>query len=113
MPYGAGFVAARAVGAAALVDPRAAAVGEIQTVFTQHPHIGPELPAVGYSPAQVTALAATIDKVGADVVVAATPVDLARILTVRTPLVRARYQYEDTTEPGLANLVDHWLASRR
>jgi predicted GTPase len=107
------FVAARAAGAGRLVDPRPDAVGEIQAVFTQHPHIGPVLPAVGYSPAQITALAATIDKVGADVVVAATPVDLARILTVRTPIVRARYEYEDTTEPGLADLVDRWLASRR
>jgi hypothetical protein len=45
--------------------------------------------------------------------VAATPVDLARILRVRTPIVRARYEYEDTTEPRLADLVAHWLASRR
>lgn len=89
-----------------------AAVGDIQAVFARHSHIGPALPAIGDSPAQIDALAATIDNAAADVVVAATPVDLARLLTVRTPIVRARYEFEDAGEPGLAGLVDRWLAMR-
>jgi len=112
MPYGAGFVAAQVAGAAAIVDPRPGAVGEVQAVFERYPHIGPVLPAIGYSPAQVNALAATIDKVAADVVIAATPVDLARLLTVRTPIVRARYEFEDTGEPRLRDFVERWLATR-
>jgi predicted GTPase len=109
MPYGAGFVAATAAGAV-VVDPRPAATPAIQEVFSQYPHIGPVLPAVGYSAAQLEALRATIDRVDADVVVAATPVDLARLVAIDKPVVRARYEFAETAVPGLGGCVDDWLA---
>jgi predicted GTPase len=109
MPYGAGFVAATAAGAAVIVDPRPAAAPELREVFAAYPHIGPVLPAVGYSAAQVDALRCTIESSEAEVVVAATPVDLARLLGPGKPIVRARYEFEDVDEPGLAALVDRWL----
>ena len=110
MPYGAGFFAATAAGAAALVDPRPFAVAEIAMVFARYPHIGPVLPAIGYSPAQVEALRATIVRSDAEVVVAATPVDLARLLGIGIPILRAQYDFEDAGEPSLTALVDRWLA---
>ena len=110
MPHGAGFVAATAGGAAGVIDPRPFAVGELATVFARHPHIGSVLPAIGYSPAQVEALRATIERSRAEVVVAATPVDLARLLGTSTPIVRARYEFEEAGEPTLASFVDRWLA---
>ena len=113
MPHGAGFVAAQAAGAAAIVDPRPAAVPEVRAVFAEYPHIGPVLPAVGYSPAQLEALRLTIDRAEADVVVAATPVDLGRLIAVSKPLVRARYEFAEADEPGLGALVDEWLARTR
>jgi len=109
MPYGAGFVAATAAGAAAIVDPRPAAAPALREVFAQYPHIGRVLPAIGYSPTQVGALRRTIEMSDADVVVAATPVDLARLLGPGKPIVRARYEFEDVDEPGLAAHVDRWL----
>jgi len=109
MPYGAGFVAATAAGAAVIVDPRPAAAPALREVFAQFPHIGRVLPAIGYSPAQVEALRRTIEMSDADVVVAATPVDLARLLGPGKPIVRARYEFEDVDEPGLAAHVDRWL----
>jgi predicted GTPase len=54
----------------------------------------------------------TIDGTDAEVLVAATPVDRARLVTVRMPIVRARYEFEDTGDPRLADLIDRWLASR-
>jgi predicted GTPase len=110
MPHGAGFVAATAAGAAGVIDPRPFAVGELATVFARHPHIGSVLPAIGYSAGQVDALRATIERSGAEVVVAATPVDLARLLGTSTPIVRARYEFEEAGEPTLASLADRWLA---
>jgi predicted GTPase len=110
MPYGAGFFAATAAGAADIVDPRRFAIGDIATVFARHPHIGPVLPAIGYNPTQVEALRATIVCSNAEVVVAATPVDLARLLGIGTPIVRARYEFEQVGEPTLAVFVDRWLA---
>ncbi len=112
MPHGAGFVAATAAGAV-VVDPRSAAAPAIQEVFSQYPHIGPVLPAVGYSAAQLEALQATIDRVDADVVVAATPVDLARLVAIDKPVVRARYEFAETAVPGLGGCVDDWLARLR
>jgi predicted GTPase len=110
MPYGAGFVAATAAGAAAIVDPRPFTVAEMAGTFARYPHIGAVLPAVGYSPEQIQALRATIERSDADVVVAATPVDLARLLGVSRPIVRARYEFEDAGRPTLASFVDRWLA---
>jgi predicted GTPase len=111
MPYGAGFVAANAAGAI-VVDPRSAATPGIQEVFTRYPHIGPVLPALGYSAEQLDALRATIDRVEAEVVIAATPVDLARLITFGKQVIRARYEFAEAEEPGLGALVDDWLAGR-
>ena len=111
MPYGAGFVAANAAGAI-IVDPRSAAAPAIQEVFTRHPHIGPVLPALGYSAEQLDALRVTIDRVEAEVVIAATPVDLARLIALGKRVVRARYEFAEADEPGLGALVDAWLAGR-
>jgi len=113
MAYGAGYVAARAAGAAAIVDPRAAAAPELRAVLAAYPHIGPVLPAIGYSPAQLQALAATIDAVDADVVVCGSPVDLARLVRVSKPIVRARYEFAETGAPRLSTLVDAFLARQR
>jgi predicted GTPase len=110
MPYGAGFVAARAAGAGAILDPRPFAVGAVRDAFAEYPHIGPVLPAVGYDEAQRAALRATIDAAKADVVVAATPVDLARLLAPLTPVVRARYEFADDPDAPLAGIVDRWIA---
>jgi predicted GTPase len=110
MPHGAGLVAATAAGAAEIVDPRPGATDEIAAVFARHAHIGPVLPAIGYSPAQVAELRATIERSDAEVVVAATPVDLAALLGLRRPVVRARYELQDAGHPTLGAILDRWLA---
>lgn len=112
MPHGAGFVAAHAAGVGAIVDPRASAEPEIAAVYSAHPHIGPVLPATGYSPAQLEALRRTINRSAAEVVVSATPIDLAALLELNKPLVRARYEFEDAGAPGLAGEVERFLARR-
>jgi predicted GTPase len=109
MSYGAGFAAATAAGAI-VVDPRPGAAPLLRDVFVQYPHIGPVVPAVGYSPAQLEALRLTLDRAKADVVVSATPVDLARLFPLDKPIVRARYEFAETSEPGLGSLIDAWLA---
>lgn len=112
MAYGAGFVAATRAQAATIVDPRSAATEAIAAVFDQYPHIGPVLPAVGYNPEQLRALEATINAVVADVVVAATPCDLAALLQLDKPVVHARYEFAEVGEPGLGTLVDAFLRER-
>jgi predicted GTPase len=112
MPYGAGFVAATRGGAAAVVDPRESAHPDILAVFARYPHIGCVLPAVGYGAAQLEALRETINRSAAEVIVAATPMDLAALIRIDKPVVRARYEYADAGEPTLGGFVDRFLAER-
>ena len=113
MTYGAGFIAATEAQAAVIVDPRDAATGEIANVYAQYPHIGAVLPAVGYHPSQLAALRDTINAADVDVVVAATPCDIGSLVALNKPVVRARYEFAESGEPGLGSLVEAFLRSRK
>ena len=105
MAYGAGWVAARRFGAAEVVDPRPYAVGSIQEAYRRYPQTGPVLPAMGYGPEQIRELEETINRVSCDLVLAATPVDLGRLLRVRHPVVRVRYEIQEIGRPTLAEVL--------
>jgi hypothetical protein len=109
MGFGAGFVAATTAGAAAIIDPRETAAPQIEAVFKAYPHIGNVLPAVGYSAAQLEALAATVNASAAEVVVSATPIDLAHLAPINKKIVRARYNYAEIGTPALSSFVDAFL----
>ncbi len=106
MPYGAGAIAAREAGAAALVDPRPSAVGSIAGTLTAYPHLTEVLPAMGYSAEQLRDLELTIAGTDCDVVVVATPIDLSRLISIPQPSVRATYAVTDVSEPTLDDIVD-------
>jgi predicted GTPase len=112
MAYGAGYVAAARAGVRTFVDVRDSAPPEIAAVFEQYPHIGSVLPAMGYSAPQRAALREAIRGSGAEVVVAGTPIDLAALLELDLPVVRARYAFEEADRPGLGDAVDAFLAER-
>ncbi len=80
MTYGAGIVAARRF-AAELVDPAPYAIGSIRATLDRYPALEPLLPAMGYGDQQIRELEATLNAVPADLVLAATPIDLRRVLT--------------------------------
>lgn len=109
LAYGAGWIAATSAGAAEIVDPRAAATPEIATLFERYPHLRRVLPAVGYDDAQLEALAATINRADADVVVSGSPFDLAARVRIDKPVVRATYDVADAGEPTLGAIVDRFL----
>jgi predicted GTPase len=109
MPYGAGYVAATEAEAAEIIDPRSVAVGEIAALYTQYPHIGAVLPAVGYHAKQLQDLGETINAAAADVVVAATTCKLDALLDLNKPVVCARYEFAEAGEPGLASLIEKFL----
>lgn len=108
MSYGAGYVAAVAAGAD-VVDPRPSAAPGIRETFEAYPHIGKVLPAVGYDAAQLAALRSTINSADVDVVVSATPADLARLLGLHKKVVRARYEFAEVDEPKLSTIVDAFV----
>ncbi len=110
MSHGAGFAAAVRAGAREIVDPRPFAPPALAQELARWSHLGPVLPALGYSAAQRELLAQTLNTANADVIVAGTPVDLAALLPLRLPVVRARYEYAEASEPGLGAIVDAFLA---
>jgi len=105
MPYGAGVVAARQYGAAELVDPRPYAVGSIRGTYDSYRHLTNILPAMGYSAIQRHELEETIRRTPCDLVLIATPIDLARVIKLDRPNLRVTYEVEELTKPGLAELL--------
>ena len=105
MPYGAGVVAARQGGAAELVDPRPYAVGSIRGTYERYRHLTNLLPAMGYSALQRHELEETIQRTPCDVVVIATPIDLARVIKIDKPNLRVTYEVAELTKPGLTELL--------
>jgi len=103
MSHGAGLIAAQQYGAAEIVDPRPFAVSSLKTTYSQYPHIGPVLPAMGYSPSQVKDLEKTINRVECDLVLYATPIELNRLLTIKKPALRVYYDYHDRCSHQLEN----------
>jgi predicted GTPase len=112
LPHGAGFAAANASDGVTIVDPRPFAAPDIRAIFDLYPHIGPVLPAVGYGVGQLTALAQTINQADADLVISGTPADIAALSELNKRVVRARYEYAETEQPGLGGIVDQWLEQR-
>jgi predicted GTPase len=106
MTYGAGHVAAREAGAAAIVDPRPHAVGSIKATFEKYTHISEVLPAMGYGAQQMSELEATINAVDCDLVLIGTPIDLSRLLKIDKPSLRVRYELDEESKNRLAPLVE-------
>ncbi len=105
MAYGAGVIAARRFGAAALVDPRPHLTGSLKDSFSAYPHIGTLIPAMGYSRTQIKDLEKTINQCPCDIVLSATPIDLGDVVSVGKPVVRVRYSYRDNSSPTLEEIV--------
>ncbi len=113
MAYGAGVVAANRYHAAALVDPRPYAIGSIQKTFDKFPHLWRVLPAMGYSDTQRHELEETIKRVPCEVVLVATPIDLARTIKLDKPNVRVRYEVEELGNPRIPELIEQFTQAHK
>jgi predicted GTPase len=60
---------------------------------------------MGYGQAQVEELASTINAVPCDVILLGTPVDLRRVLAVRHPVRRVRYEIEHAGGPTFEEVL--------
>jgi predicted GTPase len=113
MTFGAGVVAAQKYGATGLVDPRPFLKGSLVGTFKTYPEIGTLLPAMGYSPEQVKDLQATINASDADSVVIATPIDLRRMVNIKKPCTRVRYDLQEIGRPDLKDVIEGLRRRRR
>ena len=105
MAYGAAVLAARAHGAAELVDPRPFAVGSIGEALARYPHVRDLLPALGYGERQMEELRETIARSDADLVLIGTPIDLRRVIELDKPALRVTYRLEEIGEPTLEDIL--------
>jgi predicted GTPase len=100
LALGAGYVAAKAVGAK-LVSPRETAVGSIKAAYDRFPNLGDVLPALGYSEGQLKELERSINAVECEAVVLGTPADLTRMIKIRRPVARVDFEAFDAGSPTL------------
>ncbi len=94
MPFGAGTIAAQQYGARAYANAKDYAVGSIKATFEKYPQLSRELPAMGYSPDQITDLESTINRADCDSVISATPTDLRPLLHSNKPIAQVTYDLE-------------------
>ncbi len=112
MPYGAATIAAEKNGAE-IVDARKYAVGSIKETYEKYPHLDRILPAMGYGKQQIAELEETINAADCDAVLAATPIDLKRLINVNKPVIRVRYGVGKDIEGGLEKLLDEFLKEHK
>ncbi|HKZ82839.1 MAG TPA: cyclic 2,3-diphosphoglycerate synthase [Anaerolineae bacterium] len=105
MAYGAGVIAAQRFGAKEIVDPRPYAVGSILDTYRKYPTTGSVLPAMGYGEQQTKELEETINRTPADMIIVATPIDLRRIVTIKLPSQRVRYELQEIGQPTLRDIL--------
>jgi len=113
LPYGAGYVAARKYGALEVVDPRPKAVGIVREVYGKFNHLGPVLPSLGYTPAQLRDFEETISRLDVDAVLIASPADVSRLIRLDKPVVRVSWELKIVDGPSITELVDEFLARVR
>lgn len=98
---GAGTVAARRF-RCGMVDPRPFAVGVVRELLGAHEHIGPVIPSVGRTPAEIDDLAASVRATPGEIVLWASNADPRTVIPDETrPVVRA---YGELTEVAGASL---------
>jgi predicted GTPase len=105
MAFGAAYVAAQRFGAAEIIDPRPYAADSIARTYEKYPGTGKVLPAMGYGREQIRDLEATINGTPCDLVLVGTPIDLTRLLSIRHPMARVRYELQVIGRPTLAEII--------
>nr|MBC8252411.1 GTPase [Ardenticatenia bacterium] len=85
--------------------PRPYAVGSIAGVFEEYPGTGALLPAMGYSAEQIADLEKTINNTPAELVIIGTPIDLRKVIDIKHPADRVRYELQVIGQPTLEELL--------
>jgi predicted GTPase len=60
---------------------------------------------MGYGAAQMKDLEATINKADVDLVIVGTPIDLTRVIKIKKPYQRVRYELQEIGRPTLEDIL--------
>jgi len=108
MPYGAGYLFAKSRGAK-IIDPKRFAVGEYKKIYEEYSHLGPVIPAVGYSDEQVKMLEEMLSSINCDAVVSGTPIELSNLVKVNKPIYNVRYDVKEVEGPTFKEIINKFL----
>ncbi len=108
MGFGAGFVAAESMGCE-IIDPRPFVSGGLKEVYKNFPNLGKVLPAMGYSRKQLEEMEKAINRSDAEVVVSGTPIDISRVIRVKKPVERVRYELKEKGGLTLEDVIGDFL----
>ncbi|MEM2582154.1 MAG: GTP-binding protein [Candidatus Caldarchaeum sp.] len=100
MAYGAAYEAAVSAGAV-VVDPKPYSTGIIRDIYVQYPHIGPVVPAMGYTSEQLKDLEKTLAYVDCDAILSSSPTDLSKLIKVGKPFYRVWFEACEAGRPLL------------
>lgn len=106
--FGAASIVAKNLGAY-MISPRDKAIGSIKDVYSEYPHLGAVLPAMGYSRKQMEELEQTINSVECDSVLIGTPAELRGLLSINKPAARVRYEIQEIGRPNLEEVLGKFL----
>ena len=95
MSFGAGILAARKFGASEIIDPRPYAVGSIRERFSATRRRGQCSPHWVMAQSKSRNSKRPINAAPVDLVLIATPIDLRRIVKIKHPTVRVRYELKE------------------
>ncbi|HEC78755.1 MAG TPA: GTPase [candidate division WOR-3 bacterium] len=109
MSFGAGIVAAKRLKAKKIIDPRPYVIGSIKGAYKKYPNIGNLLPALGYGEKQIKELERSINKIPADSIIIATPVDLRKFMKLNKPAAKVDYELQVKSGPKLESLIKKHL----
>ena len=74
-------------------------------MLERYPDLEPLVPAMGYGEEQMAELKETLERVDADLVLAATPIDLGGLLELDKPVTRVRYELAQVSGRPLAEII--------
>jgi predicted GTPase len=80
-------------------------VRSIAATYKKYPTTGAVLPAMGYGGDQIVDLEETINNTPADMVIIATPIDLGKLINIKLPFQRVRYELQEIGQPTLSSLL--------
>ena len=113
MSYGAGWVAAKKFRAKKIVKPERHAVGSIKKAYEKYKQIKEVLPALGYGKKQMKDLEKTINRTPCDVVIIATPMDLAELIRINKPSVYITYHLKEKGKFNLKTILKDFIKKNK
>jgi predicted GTPase len=60
---------------------------------------------MGYDQKQILELEETINQTDCDTVIIGTPIDLSKRIKINKPVVRAKYELQEISKPGLKEMI--------